>query len=224
MLSRWEGLQRKVTQGAAYSGRYVAAQTPNFITGDAAFAVDRSGVIVLWNEEAEKLLGYPASTALGQRCWKLLSGRDVHSNRYCVEFCPLREMALRKESVHGFPIVFNTAFEGRKEFPINCLEIFDRLGNGLLLHICHPPSEAGKSRQKEHIPLPIKGNHQRGALTSREREVLALLAEGNTTQEIASMMCISDSTVRNHVQHTLYKLHVHNRLEAVVKAQHLDLI
>jgi DNA-binding NarL/FixJ family response regulator len=50
------------------------------------------------------------------------------------------------------------------------------------------------------------------------------LAEGKTTKEIASLMCISEATARNHIQHTLHKLHVHNRLEAVVLGQRLDLI
>ena len=77
----------------------MTAQAGNYKTGDAAFAVNQSGKIVLWNSEAEKLLGYPSGEALGQRCWKLLAGQDIYGNRYCSEFCPIREMALRHESV-----------------------------------------------------------------------------------------------------------------------------
>jgi DNA-binding CsgD family transcriptional regulator len=202
----------------------LAAHSANYITGDAAFAVNGQGVIVLWNKEAERLLGYSASSAVGQRCWKLLSGQDVFGNRYCCEFCPLREMASRQESVHGFPLVLRTASEGRKKFPVSCLEVFDKPGHGLLLHICHPPQESRDVSENHHAPGRFTGNCQRGALTSREHDVLELLAEGKTTREIASTMCVSQATVRNHIQHLLHKLHVHNRLEAVVKGQHLDLI
>jgi len=202
----------------------VAAQTTNYITGDAAFAVDRGGLIVLWNSAAEKTFGYPSGKALGQRCWKLMSGQDIYGNRYCCERCPLREMALQHESVHGFQVLFRTASDGRKKFTVSCLVVFDRPGNGLLLHICHSPDETPEYSENNHTTTRPSGNFQRGALTRRELEVLALLAEGTATREIASRMCISQATARNHIQHTLYKLHVHNRLEAVVTGQHLDLI
>jgi len=53
-------------------------------------------------------------------------------------------------------------------------------------------------------------------LTDREREVLSLLAQGLSTNEIARSLSITSSTVRNHIRNILQKLHVHNRLEAVV--------
>ena len=202
----------------------MAAQTTNYITGDAAFAVDRGGVIVLWNSAAEKIFGYPAGTALGQRCWKLLSGQDIYGNRYCCEHCPLREMALQHESVHGFQLLYRTASDGRKKFTVSCLLVFGSPGIGLLLHICNPPDEAPEHYENHRAANGHSANFQRGALTKRELEVLELLADGKTTQEIASGMCISPATARNHIQHTLYKLHVHNRLEAVITGQHLDLI
>jgi len=55
-------------------------------------------------------------------------------------------------------------------------------------------------------------------LTSREREVLALLARGATGREIAARLAISPNTVRTHVQSILTKLQVHSRLEAAVFA------
>ena len=213
-----------ICKGPLLFGNDVATQTTNYITGDAAFAVDRGGVIVLWNPEAEKTLGYPAKTALGQRCWKLLSGRDIYGNRYCCERCPLREMALQHESVHGFEVMFRTASDGRQKFAINCVVVFGSNGNELLLHICRPPIELPERHESDHAATRPSANFHRGSLTTREHEVLQLLADGKTTEEIASLMCISDATVRNHIQHTLYKLHVHNRLEAVVKGQQLDLV
>lgn len=52
-------------------------------------------------------------------------------------------------------------------------------------------------------------------LTSRELEVLRLLARGLTNREIASVFQISESTVKNHVNHLLAKLEVADRTEAV---------
>lgn len=55
-------------------------------------------------------------------------------------------------------------------------------------------------------------------VTSREREVLALLAEGRTNAEIAEALVVSTNTVRNHIQNALVKLGAHTRLEAVAIA------
>lgn len=52
-------------------------------------------------------------------------------------------------------------------------------------------------------------------LTRREREVLAMLAEGETNARIAKRLVVSEDTVKTHVQHILRKLAVHNRSQAV---------
>jgi DNA-binding CsgD family transcriptional regulator len=203
----------------------------SYLTGDAAFAMDRRGVIVSWNSEAEKMFNRPASEAVGQRCWKLMSGKDMYGNRYCCKRCPLMQMASDHESVHRFPISFRTGSNGYKKLTLNSLTVFAGNGDGLLLHICNEPDENPEYSDNNHaIPSNDHAQHrpsannQRGALTNREHEVLELLADGKSTRKIASLMCISPATVRNHIQRTLYKLHVHTRLEAVVTAHHLDLV
>jgi two-component system, NarL family, nitrate/nitrite response regulator NarL len=55
-------------------------------------------------------------------------------------------------------------------------------------------------------------------LTAREREVLQLLAEGASSEQVADKLSVSSHTVRTHVQNTLAKLQVHSRLEAATFA------
>lgn len=55
-------------------------------------------------------------------------------------------------------------------------------------------------------------------LSSREKEVLNLLAEGNNYQQIADQLFISVDTVRHHIKNIYKKLHVHSQSEAVAKA------
>lgn len=62
------------------------------------------------------------------------------------------------------------------------------------------------------------------ALTTREREVLRLLARGLTNQEIASELAVSRSTAKAHVEHIIAKLGVASRTEAAVRATELGLI
>ncbi len=54
-----------------------------------------------------------------------------------------------------------------------------------------------------------------GSLTPREIEVLELLAAGRSTNEIASTLGISATTVQSHVKNLLAKLEVHSKVEAV---------
>jgi len=202
----------------------VATQHINYKTGDPAFTTDRNGVIIVWNPAAEKEFGYPAKEAIGRRCWQMLAGRDSFGNRYCCEKCPLMEMAARNESVHSTEVEFNTANAGRKKFKLSCLVLTGYPGDGFLTHICHKPDESLEDSGNHNGNHKHNGDFSAAILTRRELQVLELLAEGNTTREIASMMCVSQATVRNHIQHTMDKLHVHSRLEAVVVGQRLDLV
>jgi len=53
------------------------------------------------------------------------------------------------------------------------------------------------------------------ALTPREREIVKLVAEGHTTDEIASTLVISKRTVEHHRSHILEKLGMRDRVELV---------
>ena len=52
-------------------------------------------------------------------------------------------------------------------------------------------------------------------LTSRETEVLRLVAKGLTARQVAERLVLSHRTVENHVQNTLAKLQLHNRAQLV---------
>ncbi|OLF16031.1 response regulator [Actinophytocola xanthii] len=56
-------------------------------------------------------------------------------------------------------------------------------------------------------------------LTSREREVLALIADGESNSVIARRLSLSPKTVRNHVSSIFTKLHVADRAQAIVRAR-----
>ncbi len=61
-------------------------------------------------------------------------------------------------------------------------------------------------------------------LSTREREVLGLVARGLSNPRIGRELQISAGTVRTHVEHILAKLGVGNRTQAAVKAVELGLI
>jgi two-component system response regulator DevR len=65
---------------------------------------------------------------------------------------------------------------------------------------------------------------QRESLTAREKEVLRLMAEGESSRDIASKLGISYATVRTHIRSLDAKLGVHSKVQAIVKARELALI
>ena len=54
-------------------------------------------------------------------------------------------------------------------------------------------------------------------LTTREKEVFDLLVANKTTKQIASLLYISEKTVRNHISNVMQKLGVRGRAHAVIE-------
>ena len=80
-------------------------------------------------------------------------------------------------------------------------------------------AEFANQAQREPGPVPV-----RSALTTRETEVLQLVANGACNRDIAAALCISENTVKNHLRNILEKLHLDNRVQAVAFALRQGLI
>ena len=65
--------------------------------------------------------------------------------------------------------------------------------------------------QQRHAPV------DEATLSPREREVLAMIANGARDREIAEVLVVAETTVKSHVQHILNKLHVRNRAAAAAR-------
>lgn len=68
------------------------------------------------------------------------------------------------------------------------------------------------------LKLLRPGPGQTETMTARETDVLQLLANGTTIDQIAAQLFLSANTIRNHVQSITRKLHAHSRSEAVAAA------
>jgi LuxR family maltose regulon positive regulatory protein len=104
-----------------------------------------------------------------------------------------------------------SAREGASSFVAELLAAFDAS-----LPQATPTPDANVQRFASSVRL--------GALTRRERQVLALLASERSVQEIADALTIARSTVRSHVKHIYEKLDVHSRTQAVIRGQELGLL
>jgi DNA-binding NarL/FixJ family response regulator len=80
---------------------------------------------------------------------------------------------------------------------------------------------------RQVLRAAVAGDQSRATesgLSSREMEVLACLAQGKTTSQIAAELFVSENTIKTHVRHILEKLGASNRAEAVSKANQMGLI
>ena len=76
--------------------------------------------------------------------------------------------------------------------------------------------------QLRNAPQGTKGLRPvRSLLTSREWEVVELMAENLTTEQMAERLVLSSETIRTHVKHVLRKLNSHSREEAVATAHRM---
>ena len=107
--------------------------------------------------------------------------------------------------------------------------IFTALGIWLALKLSKPKietvvveKEVYKSRNENFILN--KSLVTQLELSNRELEILGLMAEGNSNQEIANRLFVSLSTVKTHNQNLFEKLDVKRRTQAVEKAKRLNLL
>jgi PAS domain S-box-containing protein len=202
-------------------------------SADGAFVVDDDLRMVYWNKAAEAILGFDISEVAGQFCFQLLQGYDESKHLICKEKCRVVQLALQSKPIPNYDVRVTTK-QGETcwlNMSVFTYKMIDTNEKKVIVHLFH-------DLDRKEVDGKVLGQlvkvinryqdirHNNGAkveihqniLTTREREILALLADGHGTRDIAQLLSISVTTVRNHIQHILQKLQVHTRLEAVAIA------
>ncbi len=191
--------------------------------GLPVWIVDPGRNISYVNARAAELLGRSAHECVGKPCHEVLASADYEGVPYCGPNCKISRLAKQNREIAPVKVRISlpdgeerpiqlvvipvTAPDGRGPWLVHCILSDDR-AYGLERYFTKVSS---RSRENE-----AAGNWlQRFALTRREMEVLERLAEDEDVRSIASSLCLSQVTVRNHIQHMLGKLDVHSIMEAV---------
>ena len=77
---------------------------------------------------------------------------------------------------------------------------------------------------KQVTALPFVKGEKISPLTTREKEMLSLVAKGETNSQIAQTLFVREVTVKTHLNSIFRKLKVENRVQAVLLAQQAELI
>jgi len=68
------------------------------------------------------------------------------------------------------------------------------------------------------LSMPVRRDDEISMLTEREKEVLGLIAQGESNKNIAHKLFISEKTVKNHITSIFRKLKVEDRTQAAIFA------
>ena len=198
---------------------------------DGAYAIDMQQRVVYWNRAAQRILGYAPSEALGKRCFQVFWGAGMDLGQECSGECFVVQRARAGKIAPSQTILARSKAGQTKWLSIvHVLLPAEASSGSALLHIFHDVTEEVEAKRlferlsrmlgEGPLAIPAQGHADIGRLSSREREVLDLLAQGLGTRAIAESLVVSPVTARNHVQRVLAKLGVHTRLEAVAAMRH----
>lgn len=116
------------------------------------------------------------------------------------------------------------------EFYIGAIAIvFTAFGIWLALKLSRPKVNTVIVEKEIFLPRPAQftlneKELEKTGLSSRELEVLQLMAEGLSNQEIAAKLYVSLSTIKTHSSKVLEKMDVRRRTQAIDKAKKLNII
>ena len=165
--------------------------------------------------------GYPNESSLGARvllALALFKGHKLYQAwQVLAESIRLAasENFIRPFLDHGTQLVPLLALLQRKTLAADSLDFIQTI-----LHTLGYRGNLKELIPKEEMELLTTA----ASITEREQEVLQLVGDGLSSREIGLQLCISPGTVKTHVANIYHKLNVNNRVQAVAKAQSLQLI
>jgi PAS domain S-box-containing protein len=166
-----------------------------------SFVIDANGTVTWLNDAATTVFG----DLIGESYTKVIAPEHVARVKRQLE------RKLRGTPVTDYEADVFTADGGRRRAEISSVRI-ENGGN------CQAVFGVVLPRGPRNVPSGAV------SLTSRQNEVLQLLGEGVSTDQIAAALHLSKETVRNHIRHILRALGAHSRLEAVTVAYRRGLL
>jgi DNA-binding CsgD family transcriptional regulator len=175
----------------------------------------RSGVLIVsaelrvlaWSDGLEAATGLRYDEAIGRHCWQALRVLDSDGQPVCGPHCPLARRALATGASAKIEVQLAGSSASRASLSITRVQVPRRQ---LLVHTL-----------ELYGPDPSTDASQ---LSPRQMEILRLLADGRSTDQIAEGLGISRLTARNHINALLRRLDSRSRVEALARARQAGLL
>jgi len=205
----------------------------------AAVATDRDNRVVALNALFGQLSRRSNDAILGVNLFQILDARDIFGNLLNRENEGLHEMARNFETIKDFKLNITTGEENHLFVGASIVIVLAPDSDDY--HLIYLMTQIQRRRRSDQFLDQILvgvgttadgalvGEESRGMaevfrLTTRQKEVLRLLADGKNPNEISDLLCLSIHTVRSHIQKILRVLEVNSQLEAVTKALTLRIL
>jgi PAS domain S-box-containing protein len=150
-----------------------------------------------------KLAGYTRDEVIGRPVWEYVAGGPLQTDRQWERALARGELSGQAGLVCADGTTVTVQYAGHTEVAT---------GQRLVLFVALSTSRWGRHSRRD----PKTGT--RDALSPREREIVRLVAVGETGREIAEQLHISHATVRTHVRNAMAKVGARSRAHLVAKA------
>ncbi len=201
------------------------------------FTVTADQRIKTWNATAEKLFGYRRDQVIGKKCYDVLCTNGNPGRVKCNRGCVVVSNAAKGRTTRDFDLECKTSEGVVKNINMSIMLPTPGSGSREILHLFRDVTDRRRveraSASSDFHPtgnLPESGSglapagYRLPPLTTREDQVLKLLAAGKNTNDIAEILAIRPLTARNHISRLLTKLGCRSRLEAVAHGTRAGLI
>ncbi len=163
----------------------------------AAMVVGEDGAVQAQNAPARQMLG----SGIGRPCWDVVtSAPGIQGELPCARGCVRELVAGGIEQVRHAYVLLQ-----RRPYRLTCVPAGRRV-------VCTLAVQSKASPERWQL------------ITSREQDVLRLIAKGRTTAAAAAELGLSQSTIRSHIEHMFSKLGVKTRAALVAQALRLGLL
>ncbi len=207
------------------SERHVGGE---FRTSDGLFTVTSDQKIKSWNAAAEKIFGFRRDQVIGKKCYDVLCPSSNSGRVKCNRGCLVMSNAAKGRTTKDFDLDCKTSDGTNKSINMSIVLPAQGSGHREILHLFRDVTDRRRVESVSLSPTNQAQFQTKSAvndfqlpslripsLTTREDQVLKLLAAGKNTNAIAEILVIRPLTARNHISRLLTKLGCRSRLEAV---------
>ena len=213
--------------------------TTELRTSDGMFTVGPDHKIKLWNAASEKIFGNKSEQVVGKKCYDVLCAGGNAGRVECNRGCTIMSNSGKGRTTKDFDLECKTTNGDIKT--INMSIVLRPAGDGPreIIHLFRDVTDRRRVEQvttgsasgggtatlsNKTTHSSHRSSYRLPSLTTREDQVLKLLAAGKNTNDIADILEIRPLTARNHISRLLTKLGCRSRLEAVALGTRAGLI
>ena len=205
----------------------------------AAIAVDSDGLLLACNEAADEIFGHDRRQIVGRDFSQVFRPRDIFNNPLVHNSTLFQGLLEEGSAIRNFQCNLRKASGNYQRTAVSVVVVIGPTPSSFqLVYMLWP---ALRRRKADEVIARLlngagysdsagvgedlrAGTQVSSVLTNRQVQVLRMVAGGEATEAIASTLCISPETVRNHVRNIIARLGVHNRVEAVSVAHKRHLL